>query len=110
MAPFFWSWHWQKLDLEKNKKLIISQILNFGNFKAINWLINHYPLKEIKKVVAQPQRGSWEKKRLNYWQTILGLKIDPIKFRLAIREIDPCRWQKSTAKFWIRRVKSSSTS
>jgi len=84
-----WSWNLSDLDVEKDKHLIITQILNFGTQKMIDWVMKTYSLPEIKEVVENPDRGSWWKRALNHWANVFQLKIDKEKYNRAILNINP---------------------
>lgn len=72
--PFLWSYDIKKLDLEKNKNRIITNILNFGTEKATKWLFKIYNEKKIKEVISDPKPGEWDKKSLNFWSIIFNVK------------------------------------
>ncbi|MCU0679410.1 MAG: hypothetical protein MUC28_03120 [Planctomycetes bacterium] len=72
--PFLWSYDPGALDLDKNKKRIITNILNLGTKDATDLLFKIYPRKEIIKAVAEPLPGEWGKKSLNYWCLILNVE------------------------------------
>ena len=74
VKPYLWSYDTKKLDLRKNKERIITNILNLGSKKATDWLFEKYQTKEIKKIVAEPLPGEWNKKSLNYWSLMLKTK------------------------------------
>lgn len=70
------SYDLKRLNKEKDKRLIVTQILNYGTEKEIEWLGKNYSRKEIKEVVRFPTRGMWMKSVLAYWQKILDIKLD----------------------------------
>ena len=74
--PFLWSYDINKIDLSKDKKRIITNVLNFGTHKATKLLFEVYSVKEIGAVVQEPLPGEWNKKSLNFWS--LMLKIKPV--------------------------------
>ncbi len=82
-----WSYDLDKLDIEKDKKLIITQVLNYGILDDVKWLYSAYSENEIKKVVENPARGRWFAKTLNFWLTVLEIKIPPEKKTAAIQKI-----------------------
>lgn len=79
VKPFLWSYKTERMDLEKDKKRIIANILNLGSEKATDWLFKRYSKKEIKNTFADTSLGEWNKKSLNYWSIIFGLKPKKIK-------------------------------
>lgn len=70
-----WSYDVNKMDLEEDKKEIITQVLNYGTWEDLKLLYRLYPEKEIKKIVKNPRRGVWFKKVLNFWTTIFNIKL-----------------------------------
>lgn len=51
--PFFWSYDWRQLNLLKDKKVIILQLINYGTLDHWQWLAKIYGLPEIKRVIKQ---------------------------------------------------------
>ena len=74
IQPFFWSYKAEKLDQNKDKKRIITNILNLGSKKAVDWLFSIYSRDDIRRIVADPAPGEWNKKSLNFWSLFFGLK------------------------------------
>jgi hypothetical protein len=72
--PFLWSYDIEKLDLSQNRERIITNVLNLGTTKAVDWLFKVYNKKEIKEVVANPLPGEWNNKSLNFWSIILEVE------------------------------------
>lgn len=79
-----WSYDINKMDLEEDKKEIITQILNRGNWEDLKLLYKIYSEKEIKEVVKVPRRGLWFIKVLNFWTTIFGIKLKKEVWQKAI--------------------------
>jgi hypothetical protein len=79
-----WSYDISKMDLEKDKKEIITQVLNYGTWEDLKLLYKLYPEKDIKKVIKNPQRGVWFKKVLNFWIKIYNIKLKKRVFERAI--------------------------
>ena len=77
-----WSYDVNQIDLDLHKKLIISQVLNFGTSDATDWLFKAYDLKEIRKVAEQIPLGQWDKKSLALWALYLGIKPKPKQERV----------------------------
>lgn len=79
-----WSYNISKMDLKKDKKEIITQVLNYGDWEDLKLLFKLYPEKDIKKVVKNPRRGVWFEKVLNFWTTIFNIKLKKKVFERAI--------------------------
>jgi hypothetical protein len=79
-----WSYDLAKVDREKHKRVIITQVLNHGTWKQVKWILDNYPTADIEEVIKKPDRGVWQKDVLNYWIKILNLKITREKSNRAI--------------------------
>jgi hypothetical protein len=72
-----WSWDTDKVDLERDKKLIVSQVLNYGTKEATDWLFNTYSKKEIEKEAQKIPLGQWDEKSLALWSLVIDLNPKP---------------------------------
>jgi hypothetical protein len=79
-----WSYDISKMDLEEDKKEIITQVLNYGTWEDLKLLYKLYSEKEIKEVIKNPRRGVWFKKVLNFWTKIYNIKLKKKVFERAI--------------------------
>lgn len=89
LQPYLASYDLSRLNLDEDKDVIITQILNLGDEKAVRWLFENYLIGDIKKVVENPTRGMWTRRSLSYWQKILDARIHKFSFELAIINLDP---------------------
>lgn len=74
IKTFLWSYDISKIDLEKDKKRIITNVLNYGTKEATDWLFSIYNKDEITNVIKNPFSGEWNKKSLHFWSFILNIK------------------------------------
>ena len=70
-----WSYDIKKIDLRKDKKEIITQVLNYGDWQ------------EIKKVISNPRKGVWFEKVLNFWCNMFNIKLRKEIYQSAIFRI-----------------------
>lgn len=84
-----WSYDSNKIDLEKDKEIIITQILNYGDWQDLKWLYSVYNEGDIKRVVSHPSRGLWFEKVLNFWEKMFNLRIPKKVRQKAIFNINP---------------------
>jgi hypothetical protein len=77
-----WSWDTNKIDLEKDKKLIVTQVLNYGTEEATDWLFDTYPKSEIEKEAQKIPLGQWDEKSLALWSLIMDLDPKPRSERI----------------------------
>lgn len=50
--PIMWSYDFPKIDLNKDKKRIIVNAINYGDLRHWKWIMEHYGRKTIQKVLA----------------------------------------------------------
>lgn len=71
LAPCLASYNLTKLDVMPDKRLIITEVLNRGNYRDLRWLGKTCTQDQIKSVLASPIRGMWLKSVLVYWLRFL---------------------------------------
>jgi len=84
-----WSYDIKKMNLEEDKKEIITQVLNHGTWEDLKLVYKLYPEKDIKKVVKSPRRGVWFEKVLNFWTIMFKIKLSKKTWDRAIMNICP---------------------
>ena len=84
-----WSYNLDSINLKRHKKLVITQILNHGNWRQLQWLLKNYKLSDIKQTVLNPSRGVWLDDSLNYWETILNIKTPSDTRHRALFSLNP---------------------
>ncbi|MCD6472614.1 hypothetical protein J7K55_05780 [Candidatus Aerophobetes bacterium] len=52
-----WSFDLNNFNLEKHKELVITQVLNYGDWQGVKWLYKTYSEEDIKEVIKHPRRG-----------------------------------------------------
>lgn len=72
------------VDNKKDRTVIIYHLLNFGNLKQIQWLFKNVKKADIKKVLKNPWRGSWNPKSLNFWLKIFDIELSKDVFENAL--------------------------
>ncbi len=77
--PFLWSFDVSQMDIGKNKKRIITNVLNLGTKEATDLLLDVYSKDDIKEQIKNPKPGEWNNKSLNYWSIIFDIKPKKIK-------------------------------
>lgn len=53
LKKYFWDVEFEKLDLEKNKRYIISRLYCYGDLKAIRWIKQTYTKTDIEEVAKK---------------------------------------------------------
>jgi len=83
-----WSHDLAGLDQWRDRELIITQVLNYGNWNGVRWLLRTYGAGELRRVVKRPRRGMWWPRALNFWLTMLDAPIPKPAFDRAIIRMD----------------------
>lgn len=78
IRPFLWSYDVNLMDLKRDKRRIITNVLNLGTRKATDWLFNTYTEEEVKDCLSQPLPGEWNKKSIAFWSFLLGVNPGPV--------------------------------
>ena len=55
IARCLWSFDLNNFDLEKYKELLITQVLNYGDWQGVSY--KTYSEKDIKEVIKHPRHG-----------------------------------------------------
>lgn len=84
LQPCLASYDLSGLDLQKDGDLIITEVLNKGDGKALEWLTNNYSKADIKKAISPPIKGMWLDTNLDYWLKVFGTKISKTDYKNAV--------------------------
>jgi len=80
-APLLWFIDYKKLDPEKDKNLIIHQVLSYGTMDDIRELFKIYGIKTVKKEFKKPKSGLYQPNILAFCKYILKIKkLDEKKY------------------------------
>ena len=67
VRPFLWSYDIDQLSLERDRALIIKNVLDYGTKQATDWLRATYPREDIQEVIRHTPASAWNKKSLALW-------------------------------------------
>lgn len=80
-APIFWFLDYKKLDPQKDRHLIIHQILSYGTIDDLREMFKLYDFKTVQKEFKKPKAGLYQPSVLAFCQHILGVKkLDKRKY------------------------------
>jgi len=83
VQPFLWSYDTSVLDLARNKRRIITNVLNLGTKKATDWLFSVYTREDIRDCLLHPLSGEWNNKSLSFWSLLLDITHGETKRKIA---------------------------
>ena len=72
--PIFWSYKFSSLDTEKNKKRIIIDTINYGDWKQWLWIMNFYGKARIKNIIREIPETEFREQALKLISLLLGIK------------------------------------
>ncbi len=72
-----------------DKRIIIQQVLNYGDWEQLKWLSKTYSKREIKYEIKRARRGVWLQKNLDYWLDIFQIKLPEVKYEKALFNLNP---------------------
>jgi hypothetical protein len=49
--PLFWSYRFEELDSQKDERVIVANLINYGSLTHWRWLVREYGATEIKRVL-----------------------------------------------------------
>ena len=83
----FWYLDSTKLDLNKDRNLIVHQVLAYGTLEDMRRLIKLYGKEIVRKEFKKPKAGLYQPSILNFVQHVLGVaKIDQRKYLKKVYE------------------------
>lgn len=87
LKPSLWSYDLSKMDPQKSARVIITQVLNYGDERQLNWLFSNYDTDSVRETLLHPSRGVWYREKLRKWLGVFHLMIDPLEFESAIVDL-----------------------
>lgn len=74
VQPFLWSYDINGLDLSRDKRRIITNVLNLGTSQATDWLFEVYTKEDIKDCLIHPLPGEWSNKSMAFWSLVFDVR------------------------------------
>lgn len=68
-----WSYDLDAIEMQKDKRIIISQVLNFGTEDAIKWLFKKYGFADIEQIANTIPLLQWNTKSLALWKIVMTI-------------------------------------
>lgn len=72
-----WSYDIDALDAQKDKRIIINNVLNYGTEEATRWVFRIYGKSTIADALAHHPPGSMSRRSLALWSVALGWTFEP---------------------------------
>jgi hypothetical protein len=77
--PYFWSYDFSKIDSDKNKKTVVSQITNYGTIDDWRWLVRNYGWSGVRDTLIDFRPGEIKKRTLKLASIVFDFNLKDIK-------------------------------
>ena len=71
LKKYFWDVNFKELDFEKYPAYISERILEYGNVKAVKWLLRNVSKQDLKKIIIKTYQLS--PKSANFWALFFNI-------------------------------------
>ena len=72
--PLFWSYKFSSIDLQKNKRTIIINTINYGQWEHWIWVLKFYGKENVKKFIEEIPQTEFRVPALKLISLLLGIK------------------------------------
>ena len=72
--PLFWSYKFSSVDLHKDRRKIIINTINYGNWTHWLWVIKFYGKQKVKKIIEETPKTEFRESALKLISLLLGIK------------------------------------
>lgn len=77
LRKYFWDIDFAKLNPQKSPTYVIERILEFGDEKAVRWVLKTFSKQQIRETVCQSRAIS--SVTANFWSFILNIPKEQIR-------------------------------
>lgn len=85
--PILWSYDFNTLDTDKNKKTIVLGAINYGKWKHWRWIAEYYGKDSVASLIASQPESAFRKSALSLARIIFRIE----KQNHALRSAKPRR-------------------
>lgn len=79
--PLFWSYKFSSVDPRKNKRTVIVNTINYGNWRHWKWIVDFYGREELKRAIEEIPQSEFRPSALK----LISLLLDVKKLKYASR-------------------------
>ncbi len=73
LFPLFWEYDPESIRLREHAHLVMARVMEWGNWRAMNWLGRVYSKQELVSFLSSRGRRILPPRELNYWALITGI-------------------------------------
>jgi len=74
LKKLFWSYDFDSLNLERDKRLVVKQVLSYGNIEDWKWLISKYGKAQIQEIISNCSESEFRSQNLKLIEILLEAK------------------------------------
>lgn len=71
LKKYFWEVDFSRIDCAQRKKYVLKRILEYGDQRAVKWMLSHFDKKLIKSLLMNCRGLS--RKSANFWALIFNV-------------------------------------
>ncbi|MBI4558660.1 MAG: hypothetical protein HY706_13855 [Candidatus Hydrogenedentes bacterium] len=83
LQAFFWQYDFPALRLKRDLELVVSQILQVGDWGSIKWLRRRVGDEVVREWILRRRGAGLSPQQLRYWELILKLPREEVNAWLA---------------------------
>ena len=72
--PLLWAYNFSFIDIERDKKRIIINTINYGQWKHWQWIVDYYGKEEVKQIIKDIPISEFRSRALKLISILLGIK------------------------------------
>lgn len=76
LKKYFWEVDFTKLDARKHPGYVMERVLEYGDKKAVSWMLKNFSKKEIIDTLLKSRQLST--KSANFWALVFGVEKDKV--------------------------------
>lgn len=73
-SPLLWAYDFSSIDLERDKKRIIINTINYGQWKHWQWIVSYYGMEEVRQIIENTPISEFRPRALKLASILLGIK------------------------------------
>jgi len=74
--PLFWSYDFDALDLDTDKKIIVLNVINYGNLEHWQWINGYYGSKGVREILEKVPATEIKKRSGRLAELLFDLKLN----------------------------------
>lgn len=72
--PLLWAYDFSFIDLERDKKRIVINTINYGQWKHWQWIVKYYRKERVNQIIKNTPISEFRPRALKLASILLGIK------------------------------------